>query len=142
MYNIKRFIDAQEKNNTYETALKEIRNGHKDGHWIWYIFPQVKGLGRSEYSVYYGINGKAEAKEYIENDILRERLLTICQALYDLDTTDIMSVMWEIDCHKVRSCVTLFREVAPEYPIFSQIIDKYFRGNDCYNTLEILEKTN
>lgn len=139
IYNLQRFIDAQNYNNTYDTALREIQNGSKETHWIWFIFPQCLGLGNSSTSIKYGITGIEEAKAYMNNELLRERLLEICEALYLLETDDIMSVMWEIDCYKVRSCVTLFRYVSPDYDIFQKILDKYFRSDHCYRTIEILE---
>lgn len=139
-YNLERFLAAQNYKGTYEQALQEIKNGSKETHWIWFIFPQCYGLGYSEHSRRYGIKGKGEAKAYIENELLRERLLEICEALYSLQTDDIMSVMWEIDCYKVRSCVTLFNHVAPQFEIFQKLLDKYFRSSPCQRTLDILEQ--
>lgn len=139
-FDLQRFIDAQNYNNTYERALQEIKNGNKETHWIWYIFPQVCGLGHSDYSKRYGIRGYHEARAYMKNEILRKRLLDICEALYELDTDDILSVMWEIDCYKVRSCATLFLRVAPECDVFGRLLDKYFRSIPCQKTLDILHE--
>ena len=138
-YDLDRFIKAQDYNETYNRALQEIRQGSKEGHWIWFIFPQCEGLGYSEYSRKYGIKGIGEAKAYIENELLRKRLLEICEELYNLPTDDIMSVMWEIDCYKVRSCVTLFAHVAPELDVFQRLLDKYFRSTPCQRTLDMLQ---
>lgn len=139
-YNLKRFIDAQNYNDTYKRALEEIKNGNKETHWIWFVFPQVEGLGYSEYSKYYGIKGVGEAKAYIENEVLRDHLLEICEALYKVQTDDILSIMWEVDCYKVRSCITLFDFVAPEYDVFRRLLDKYFRSAYCPKTMDILER--
>lgn len=137
-YNIKRFLDAQE--NCYDSALKEIQSGHKRGHWIWFIFPQLSGLGNSYNSKYYGISDAREAQAYLENDTLRQRLLDISEALYKLNTNDILSVMWEIDAYKVRSCMTLFYLIAPQYDIFKKVLDKYFMSKMCEITENIIKR--
>lgn len=127
--NLLRFIHAQDagglydNTETYQTALQEIRNGQKRTHWIWYIFPQMKGLGHSEISQFYGINGREEAYEYIANSILRERLIEATKAILDNDKT-----VYEIfgqDTIRVRSCMLLFSSVAPEISEFKQLINKY-----------------
>lgn len=138
-FHLQRFINAQNYHNTYETAKKELQNGSKETHWIWFIFPQCSGMGYSENSIYYSIKSTAEARAYMEHHLLRTRLLEICETLYQIDTDDIMSIMWEIDCFKVKSCVTLFHLIAPEYDIFKKILDKYFMSNMCYKTIQFVE---
>lgn len=138
-FHLQRFIDAQNHLNTYGTAKKELENGSKETHWIWFIFPQCSGMGYSKNSVYYSIKSVAEARAYMANDLLRTRLIEICETLYRVDTDDIMSIMWEIDCFKVRSCVTLFHLIAPEYDIFEKILDKYFMSSMCYKTVRFVE---
>lgn len=129
MFYLQRFIHAQDTGSfydnteTYQTALQEIRNGHKRTHWIWYVFPQMKGLGHSEISQFYVINGREEAYEYIANPILRERLIEVTKAILDNDKT-----VYEIfgqDTIRVRSCMLLFSSVAPEISEFKQLINKY-----------------
>lgn len=126
--NLLRFVHAQdsggiyEGTGTYAQALQEVRAGHKRGHWIWYVFPQMKGLGKSEISEFYGINGREEAKAYIEHPILRERLVEICEAVLNSETS-----VYEIfgsDAIKVRSCILLFASVS-DIPVFKQIKSKY-----------------
>lgn len=126
--NLLRFLHAQdaggiyENTETYQTALQEIRNGHKRTHWIWYVFPQMKALGHSELSKFYGIDGREEAYAYIEHPILRERLIEATQAILDSDKT-----VYEIfgqDTIKVRSCMFLFASVS-DGPIFKRVINKY-----------------
>lgn len=126
--NLLRFLHAQdaggiyENTETYQTALQEIRNGHKRTYWIWYVFPQMKALGHSELSKFYGIDGREEAYAYIEHPILRERLIEATQAILDSDKT-----VYEIfgqDTIKVRSCMFLFASVSDE-PIFKRVINKY-----------------
>jgi uncharacterized protein (DUF1810 family) len=111
MENLDRFLKAQEED--YETALSEIRSGYKRSHWIWYIFPQLKGLGFSSTSEYYGINGLSEAKSYMENEILRARMIEISEALLTLETSDAEDVMGYPDNLKLMSSMTLFAEAAP-----------------------------
>ena len=112
---LKRFLNAQESGGLYDnmtnyrTALQEIRNGHKQTHWIWYVFPQMKGLGKSEISKYYGINGREEAYAYIDHPVLRERLVEITQAV--LDSKKTVYEIFGADTIKVRDCMRLFASV-------------------------------
>lgn len=135
-YNISRFIEAQE--NTYETALAEIKRGRKTSHWIWFIFPQIKGLGRSMMCQMYAIHDLEEAKEYLQNELLRTRLITICEALLEQDG-NIREIMGSPDDKKVRSCVTLFREADSRVQVFQDILDKFYGGKPDYRTLSILK---
>jgi len=137
MYDLNRFIKAQE--NDYEVALSEIKSGHKRSHWIWYIFPQIKGLGFSSTSEFYGLDGLAEAKEYIENDILRARLIEISEALLNLETSDARLVMGHIDDLKLKSSMTLFAEAAPDIDVFQKVLDKFFDGKKDERTIEMIK---
>ena len=126
--NLLRFIHAQDSGGiydgtgTYAQALQEVKAGHKQGHWIWYVFPQMKGLGKSEISEFYGINGREEAKAYIEHPVLRERLVEICEAVLNSETSvyDILGS----DAIKVRACILLFASVC-DIPVFQQIKSKH-----------------
>ncbi len=126
--NLLRFIHAQDSGGiydgtgTYAQALEEVRAGHKRGHWIWYVFPQMKGLGKSEISEFYGINGREEAKAYIEHPVLRERLVEICEAVLNSETS--VYDIFGSDAIKVRACILLFASVS-DLPIFKQIKSKY-----------------
>lgn len=135
-YDLSKFINAQ--NNTYEQALNEIQNGKKEGHWIWYIFPQLRGLGLSNLSDKYGITDLYEAKAYMRNDTLKKRLIDISNALLSLETEDISSVVDETDALKIRSCMTLFNYVCPEVPVFELVLAKYFDDTYDERTLELL----
>lgn len=137
MYDLSRFLKAQER--YYDTALLEIRSGRKRSHWIWYIFPQVKGLGFSSTSEFYGIDGLAEAKAYMENETLRRRLIEISEALLSLELSDAGVVMGYPDDLKLRSSMTLFGEAAPEEKVFLKVLDKFFGGKKDERTLEILK---
>ena len=137
VYDLDRFIKAQEQD--YETALKEICQGRKRSHWIWYIFPQIAGLGLSSISKYYAIASMEEAKAYMENAYLRDHLLEISKALLALDSSDPGRVMGYPDDLKLRSSMTLFAEAAPEEPVFQEVLDKYFDGEKDQRTLDILK---
>ena len=136
MYDLERFYKAQEYD--YETALSEIRNGRKESHWMWYIFPQVSGLGRSTMAEYYAIRSREEAKAYIEDPILGKRLIEISWALLQVDSDDAEEVMGWPDNLKLMSCMTLFAEVAPEQPVFRSVLEKFYDGEMDGKTLDIL----
>ena len=135
-FDLNRFKKAQELD--YQTALKEVRQGRKRSHWIWYIFPQVKGLGYSGMSDYYGLDGLAEAKAYINDPVLKGRLLEISQALLDLDTCDASAVFGYPDDLKVCSCMTLFALADPKDAVFQDVLGKFYGGRADQNTLRIL----
>ncbi|MDN0052900.1 DUF1810 domain-containing protein [Bacteroides caecigallinarum] len=130
---LQRFIEAQ--NDSYDQALKEIRNGRKLTHWIWYIFPQIKGLGFSYNSEYYGITSLQEAKDYLENELLRKRLFEITESLLMHKGKDIESIMGDIDAMKLKSSMTLFDAVQPG-SIFGEVLDEFYGGERCRRTLE------
>lgn len=133
---LEKFITAQKED--FDTALSEIKNGHKESHWIWYIFPQIAGLGRSSMSEYYAIQNLSEAKLYLENDFLRNNLLTICQELLHLQTSDAEEVFGWIDSMKLKSSMTLFALADSKESVFKQVIDKFFNGEFDKRTIEII----
>ncbi|MCD8300031.1 MAG: DUF1810 domain-containing protein [Clostridiales bacterium] len=135
-YNLDRFIKAQK--GSYETALSEIKNGRKRGHWIWYIFPQLKGLGMSGMSDYYGIADLEEAQEYMENETLRSHLIEISEALLCLEKQNIEDIMGYPDDLKLRSCMTLFQATSPDIYVFKKVLDKYYGGKPDETTISIL----
>ena len=135
-YDFERFYKAQEHD--YETALSEIKNGKKESHWMWYIFPQVAGLGRSSMAVYYAIKGREEARAYIEDPILGKHLVEISEALLKVKSDYAEEVMGWPDNLKLRSCMTLFAEVAPEQPVFRSVLEKFYDGEMDGKTLDIL----
>lgn len=137
MEQLDRFIKAQE--NTYLVALKEIKNGRKQSHWMWYIFPQIKGLGMSETSKYYGIDGEEEAKAYLDNEILGSRLREITSELLKLNIYNPVDIFGTIDAMKLKSSMTLFDYVS-DYKIFSQVLNKYYNGEIDEKTILLCEK--
>ncbi len=139
-----RFIEAQEvQEDGYSCALSEIKNGRKKSHWIWYIFPQIEGLGNSEMCQRYGIRGLDEAKAYLAEPILRSRLVEICEALLSLDANDATEVMGggklgRIDRRKLQSSMTLFNEATESIDVFQKVLNKYFNGEKDDRTLKML----
>lgn len=130
-----KFITAQQED--FNMALSEIKNGRKQSHWIWYIFPQIVGLGRSTTSEYYAIKNLSEARMYLKNEYLHNNLLTICQALLDLETSDAEEVMGRIDAMKLKSSMTLFTLADSEEQVFKAILNKFFCGELNEKTIEI-----
>ncbi len=137
-YNLKRFVDAQHRD--YETALSEIKNGRKRSHWMWYVFPQVGGLGFSETSRYYSIKNGEEAEAFLQHPLLGERLITICNALLSLPTNNAHSIFGSPDDIKLKSCATLFATLHNTNPVFEAVLQKFFGGKKDENTLRILKQ--
>lgn len=131
-YDLGRFVEAQEM--VYVQALKEMKDGQKRGHWIWYIFPQIKGLGHSYNSEYYGISSKEEAKAYLDHPVLGARLREITQALLDCKNKSADDILGFPDVLKVRSCMTLFDLVSPN-DIFNDVLYKFYEGQRCDKTI-------
>ena len=135
-YNLDRFLKAQEL--MYPWALREMQTGRKRTHWMWYIFPQFKELGRSATAKYYGIENLEEAKKYLAHPVLGTRLKEISEALLKLETNDPYRVMGDIDGLKLCSSMTLFAEVEGYDSVFGKVIDKYYGGKRDVNTIHIL----
>ena len=126
---LERFVTAQQR--AYDGALAEVRSGRKTGHWIWYVFPQLAGLGRSEMSHFYAIASLDEAREYLAHPVLGPRLVARAAALLDLPQgTTAISVFGELDAMKVRSSMTLFHRAAPGELTFRAVLVRYFDGAD------------
>ena len=134
-YNLERFIDAQ--NTSYEIALSEIKMGRKKSHWMWYIFPQVQGLGFSETSKYYAIKDIGEAKAFLEHPVLGERLVRICNALLNLESGNAHKIFGSPDDLKLQSSMTLFSSLNIN-PVFQKVLEKFFNGAKDDKTLQII----
>ena len=135
-YALERFVDAQER--TFEVALAEIRAGRKRSHWMWYVFPQIAGLGRSGMSQLYGIRDVAEAKAYLEHPVLGSRLIQCFEAALSVDGHTARRIFGSPDDLKFRSCASLFASVSPQGSVFEQALHKYFAGVPDPRTLEAL----
>jgi uncharacterized protein (DUF1810 family) len=125
-HDLQRFVDAQSQ--TYDQALAELRAGEKRTHWMWFVFPQLAGLGRSGMAQRFAISGLEEARAYVGHPTLGRRLVEVSRALTDLDTADPVAVFGPVDAQKLRSSMTLFALAAPDEPIFRQVLDHYFDG--------------
>ena len=132
MCDLKRFKVAQEAK--YDDALAEVKAGRKTSHWMWYIFPQFDGLGRSETSKFYSIKSLGEARAYLADELLGARLREISSALLDLETNDAQEVFGRTDAMKLKSCMTLFDLVSPD-DVFAHVLDKFYEGKRSGRTL-------
>lgn len=139
-YDLNRFIDAQ--NHSYETAFNEIKNGKKETHWMWYIFPQYKGIGRSQMSKIYSIKSVEEAKEYLRNSTLKKRLIDISTAFLEIEGKSANDILGSPDDIKLKSCMTLFNHVQSEIDIFKKVLDKFYEGRSSHNTLRLIRENN
>ena len=137
-YDLQRFVEAQDADSTYETALHELRAGRKTSHWMWFVFPQVAGLGRSSTAQHYALPGVPEAQAYLAHPVLGPRLRDCCTALLALETADAAAVLGPVDAQKLRSSMTLFAVVAPDERAFREVLERCFGGQDDPLTRELL----
>ena len=135
-FNLNRFIKAQEE--TYNSAMDEIKSGSKYGHWMWFLFPQLEGLGSTEMTKKFSIKSLEEAKAYLKNAILGERLLESCEILLKLEDVSISDVMGFPDDLKLRSSMTLFESASSKNSIFSKVLDEYYESSRDNKTLGLL----
>ncbi|MEO8674222.1 MAG: DUF1810 domain-containing protein [Casimicrobiaceae bacterium] len=136
-FNLKRFIEAQAKD--YSRALAELRAGKKQTHWIWYVLPQLRGLGTSSYATFYGIASAQEARAYLAHPILGPRLRECVGAMNALVGVSAVQVLGETDAAKFRSCLTLFLAAHPEDAAFSQASENFFAGAPDEKSLALLD---
>ena len=125
-HDLQRFVDAQA--HTYDQALAELRAGQKRTHWMWFVFPQIAGLGRSGMAQRFAIRDLAEAKAYLSHPLLGRRLITAAKALTALDTEDPAEVFGSVDAMKLHSSMSLFAQAEPAEPVFRAVLDHYFGG--------------
>ena len=135
-YDLDRFVKAQDK--LYDVAYSEVKNGKKESHWMWFIFPQIQGLGSSNIAVYYSIESLGEAKEYMNHPVLGNRLIDISNELLKHDK-DINTIFGDIDSLKLNSSMTLFSLVS-EDKVFDKVIDKFYDGKKDDITLDIVKE--
>ncbi len=128
MDDLQRFVDAQDRGGTYDQALRELRAGRKTSHWMWFVFPQVAGLGRSTTAQRYAIADLEEARAYLAHPALGPRLREATQALMAHGATSAEAVLGGIDALKLRSSMTLFARAEPDEPLFRQVLEQWFGG--------------
>ena len=133
-----RFLIAQQ--NYYHDAYEELKTGKKRSHWMWFIFPQIRGLGYSDMAKYYAIESREEAENFITDPTLGHNLIEISTVLLDIKDNDAKEVMGEPDDRKLQSCMTLFSTVAPEIDVFEKVLQKFYSGVKDSKTLEILQE--
>lgn len=136
MSDLNRFLEAQERD--FETAFSEIRSGRKHSHWMWYIFPQIAGLGFSSTSKFYAIKDVSEAEDFLKHPILGERLLKISNALLDINGKTAHEIFGSPDDTKLKSSMTLFGALDESDPVFRRVLDKYFDGDQDRRTLDLI----
>lgn len=131
-----RFLDAQ--NDIFEQVKFELTSGQKTGHWIWFIFPQIKGLGHSSLSEYYAIKNVEEAREYFDHRVLGERLTTCCELLLLHKNRNIDDILGTLDAIKLKSSMTLFESITNKDSVFSEILEKFYQSERDRKTIELL----
>jgi uncharacterized protein (DUF1810 family) len=137
-FDLRRFLDAQDANGTYERALAELRAGRKVTHWMWFVFPQLAGLGRSPTARAYAISGIDEARAYLAHPVLGERLRESAAAVLGHPGRTAVEIFGDIDAMKLRSSMTLFAAAAPDEALFEEVVDRYFQGSPDLATERLL----
>jgi uncharacterized protein (DUF1810 family) len=137
-YRLRRFVDVQNQNGKYQEVVSELRDGRKTSHWMWYVFPQVKGLGRSWMANEYGIGSLAEAQAYLRHSVLGPRLIECAQLLLAIDGKSAADIFGSLDAIKLRSSMTLFTRADPQQAVFRQVLDRYFQGSEDQETISRL----
>ncbi len=140
-FDLRRFAEAHDAGGTYDNALRELRAGRKTSHWMWFVFPQLAGLGRSATARRYAVSGPDEARAYLAHPVLGPRLRECARTLATLPTDDPVAVLGSVDAQKLRSSMTLFALVAPDEPVFHQVLDRCFDGQDDPLTRQLLGRT-
>ena len=138
-YDLDRFLEAQRE--TYNNALREIRQGSKQTHWMWFIFPQLRGLGFTHYNIFYGIENLQEASQYLNHPILEKRLVEITQAMLEIENKTALEILGRPDERKLKSCMTLFGLLDEADECFRQVLEKYYNGEQDERTLQLIKES-
>lgn len=139
-FDLARFVTAQNHDGTYDTALSELREGHKQSHWMWFVLPQLAGLGRSATAQRYAVSGRDEARAYLAHPVLGSRLVECAEALHALESTDATRVLGATDAQKLQSSMTLFELAAHSTlraAVFASVLEHYFGGQRDERTLRL-----
>ena len=127
-FDLARFVNAQDQGGTYQQALAELRRGRKTSHWMWFVFPQIAGLGSSPMARRYAISSLAEAAAYLAHPVLGPRLVDCARAVLQIDAARAEEIFGSIDAIKLRSSMTLFARADPDEPVFGQVLDRFYAG--------------
>jgi uncharacterized protein (DUF1810 family) len=138
-FSLQRFVEAQDTG-SYDAAVRELRSGRKQSHWMWFVFPQLAGLGHSSTAQHYAISGLDEARAYLAHPVLGPRLVEVAGVVAALPSTDPVAVLGAVDAMKLRSSMTLFALADPEQPVFAEVLDRYFDGAQDEQTLALLRR--
>jgi uncharacterized protein (DUF1810 family) len=133
-----RFVVAQDEHATYDRALSELRAGRKTSHWMWFVFPQVSGLGQSPTAKHFELADLDEARAYLDHEVLGPRLLECCRALLALEGATAEQVLGAVDAMKLRSSMTLFARADPDERVFPDVLDRFFDGSADERTIRLL----
>ncbi|MBF4491539.1 DUF1810 domain-containing protein [Flavobacterium sp. MR2016-29] len=134
---IERFVAAQQ--NVYQQALNEINNGKKQSHWMWFVFPQIRGLGFTDFNVYFGIKDLKEAQQYLSDPILGARIIEISQAVLSQQGKTALEIFGNPDQRKLKSSMTLFSQIQNTDLVFQKVLDRYYQGSVDEKTMAILQ---
>jgi uncharacterized protein (DUF1810 family) len=135
---LERFVVAQDEHATYDRALSELRAGRKTSHWMWFVFPQVSGLGQSPTAKHFELAGLEEARAYLDHEVLGPRLLECCRALLALEGASAEQVLGAVDAMKLRSSMTLFARADPDERVFPDVLDRFYDGSADERTIRLL----
>jgi uncharacterized protein (DUF1810 family) len=137
-FDLERFVQAQDAGGTYDRALAELHRGHKSSHWMWFVFPQIAGLGSSPMAQRYAIGSLDEARAYLDHPVLGPRLVDCCHAALATDMVRAVAIFGSIDAIKLRSSMTLFARADPDEPVIGQVLDRFYAGRPDPATDELL----
>jgi uncharacterized protein (DUF1810 family) len=137
-FDLDRFVAAQDQGGTYDAAVAELRSGRKRGHWMWFVFPQIAGLGQSPTSRRYAISSLAEARAYLAHELLGPRLVECARIVADVKAPSAEDIFGGIDAMKLRSSMTLFARADPTNPVFGEVLEAYFGGKPDEKTERLL----
>lgn len=129
-FDLQRFVHAQDAGDTYSRVRQELRRGNKRTHWMWFVFPQIAGLGKSPTTVYYAISGLDEARAYLDHPVLGGRIVECARILLDLGATDPLAVLGGVDAQKLQSSMTLFSRAGPDQKVFRDVLNRFFSGEE------------
>ncbi len=139
-FDLERFVTAQDADGTYDRALDELRSGHKRSHWMWFVFPQIAGLGSSATARLYALASLEEAVAYLRHPVLGDRLTTAAACIVELDGLTASDILGPVDAMKLRSSMTLFARADPDEPLFARVLERFFGGIRDDRTEDLLDR--
>jgi uncharacterized protein (DUF1810 family) len=138
-FDLDRFVRAQDSGDTYAQVLTELHRGRKVSHWMWFVFPQVAGLGHSGIAQLFALSGVGEARAYLAHPVLGSRLRECCEVVLGIESSSAEKIFGSVDAMKLRSSMTLFNRAVPEEPLFTAVLERFFNGRPDARTYELLD---